>query len=73
MNVVSTDLLCVVCIGILSAQFSTVNIGLGRPMFWKPPEGGSGYHKLSTYIDYLNFQPKNSTFSKKFAQEYQKL
>ena len=40
MHVVCTDLLCVVCIG-----FSTVNAGLGRPMFWKPlcllstPEG----------------------------------
>ena len=31
-----TDLLCVVCIGLLSAEFSTVNTGLGRPMFWKP-------------------------------------
>ena len=26
---------------------------------------GSGYHKLSTYIDYLNFHPKSRTFSKK--------
>ena len=40
MHVVCTDLLCVVCI-----EFSTVNTGLGRPMFWKPlcllstPEG----------------------------------
>ena len=45
MHAVCTDLLCVVCIGLLSAEFSTVNIGLGRPMFWKPlcllstPEG----------------------------------
>ena len=45
MYVVCTDLLCVVCIGLLSAEFSTVNTGLGRPMFWKPlrllstPEG----------------------------------
>ena len=36
---------CVVCIGLLSAEVSTVNTGLGRPMFWKPlcllsaPEG----------------------------------
>ena len=36
--------LCV-CIGLLSAEFSTVNTGLGRPMFSKPlcllitPEG----------------------------------
>ena len=33
MHVVCTDLLCVVCIGLLSAEFSTVNTGLGRPMF----------------------------------------
>ena len=51
MHAVCTDLLCVVCIGLLSAEFSTVNTGLGiyiyiyRPMFWKPlrllntPEG----------------------------------
>ena len=45
MHVVCTDLLCVVCIGLLSAEFLTVNTGLGRPMFWKPlcllstPEG----------------------------------
>ena len=43
MHVVCTDLLCVVCIGLLSVEFSTVNTGLGRPMFWKPlcpaPEG----------------------------------
>ena len=26
---------CVVCIGLLYAEFSTVNTGLGRPMFWK--------------------------------------
>ena len=36
MHVVCTDLLCVACIGLLSAEFSTVNTGLGRPMFWKP-------------------------------------
>ena len=36
MRVVCTDLLCVVCIGLLSAEFSAVNIGLCRPMFWKP-------------------------------------
>ena len=35
MHVVCTDLLCVVCIGLLSAECSTVNTGLGRPMFWK--------------------------------------
>ena len=45
MHVVCTDLLCVVCIGLLSVEFSTLNTGLGRPMFWKPlcllstPEG----------------------------------
>ena len=33
MDVVCTDLLCVVCIGLLSAEFSTVNTGLGRPIF----------------------------------------
>ena len=38
-------LLCVVCSGLLAAEFSTVNTGLARPMFWKPlcllstPEG----------------------------------
>ena len=36
MHVVCADLLCVVCIGLLSVQFSTVNTGLDRPMFWKP-------------------------------------
>ena len=45
MHVVCTDLLCIVCVVLLSAEFSTVNTGLGRPMFWKPlcllstPEG----------------------------------
>ena len=78
MHVVCTDLKCVcVCIGLLSAEFSTVNTGLGTPMLWKPlcllstPEGLAT--KLSTYIDYLNFQTKNSTFSKKLTQNYQKL
>ena len=36
MDVVCTDLLCVVFIGLLSAESSTVNTGLGRPVFWKP-------------------------------------
>ena len=36
MHIVSAGLLCVVCVGLLSAEFSTVNTGLGRPMFWKP-------------------------------------
>ena len=44
-HVVCTDLLCVVCIGLLSAEFLTMNTGLSKPMFWKPlcllsaPEG----------------------------------
>ena len=33
MHVVCTDLVCVVCIRLLSTEFSTVNTGLGRPMF----------------------------------------
>ena len=33
MHVVCTDLVCVVCIGLLFAEFSTVNTGLDRPMF----------------------------------------
>ena len=36
MNAMCTDLLCVVCTGLVFAEFSTVNTGLGRPMFWKP-------------------------------------
>ena len=36
MHVVCTDLKYVVCIGLLFAEFSTVNTGLGTPMFWKP-------------------------------------
>ena len=36
MHVVCTDLLCAACIGLLTAESSTVNTGLGRPMFWKP-------------------------------------
>ena len=42
---VCADLRCVVCIGLLSAEFSTVNTGLGRHVSWKPlcllntPEG----------------------------------
>ena len=45
MHVVCTHLVCVVCIGLLSAEFLTVNTGLDRPTFWKPlclrstPEG----------------------------------
>ena len=36
MDVVRTYLLYFVCIGLLSAEFSTVNTGLGRPMYWRP-------------------------------------
>ena len=36
MHVACTDLLCVVRIGLSSAEFSAVNTGLGRPTFWKP-------------------------------------
>ena len=36
MHVVCRDLLCVLCIGLLSAEFSTVNTGLDRPTLWKP-------------------------------------
>ena len=35
-HVMCTDLLCVVCIGLLPVELSIVNTGLGRPMFWKP-------------------------------------
>ena len=60
---------CVVCIGLLSAEFSTVNTGLGRPMFWKPlcllstPEGLATIN-YQLNVDYLHFQPKSSTLSK---------
>ena len=36
MHFVCTDLLCVACIELFSAEFSDVNTGLGRPMFCKP-------------------------------------
>ena len=36
MHVVCTDLLCVACIGLLSAEFSTVITVLGRAIVWKP-------------------------------------
>ena len=45
MLVVCIDLLCVVCSGLLSAEFSTVNTELVKLLFWKPrcllsaPEG----------------------------------
>ena len=47
MHVVCTELLCIVSIGLFvlfsvdcvhSAEFSTVNAGLGRPVFWKAPD-----------------------------------
>ena len=31
----TVQIYCVVCIGLLSAEFLTVNTGLGGPMFWK--------------------------------------
>ena len=34
MHVLCTDLLCVLCIGLLSAEFST-DTELGTPVFWK--------------------------------------
>ena len=43
--ILCVQIYCVVCVGLLSADFSTVNTGLGRPRFWKPlcllstPEG----------------------------------
>ena len=36
MHVVCIDLLRVICIELFSVEFSTVNTGLRRPMFWKP-------------------------------------
>ena len=73
MHVVCTDLLCVVCIGLLSVEFSTVK---GRPYIFETSvsveySSGSGYHKLSTCIDYLNFQPKSSTFSEKYIRSFE--
>ena len=66
MHVVCTDLLRVACIGLLSAEFSTVNTGLGRPMFWKP---------LCVLITHEGLAATNYqlTFSKKVTQRYQKL
>ena len=73
MHVVCTDLLCVVCIGLLSVEFSTVN---GRPYIFETSvsveySSASDCHKLSTYIDYLNFQPKSSTFSEKYIRSFE--
>ena len=74
MHVVCTDLLC---IWLLFAVFSTVNrIGLVYVLESSVSveySWGSGYHKLSIYIDYSNFQPKNSTFSEKLTEKFQKL
>ena len=45
MHVVCTDLLVVECIGLLFAEFSSVNTGFGQAYVWKPlcllstPEG----------------------------------
>ena len=47
---------CVVCIGLLCAEFSFVNTRLGRPMFWKSlcllstPEGLAGTNRQFTQI-----------------------
>ena len=63
MNIIRADLLCVVCIGLLSAEFSTVNTGLGRPMFLKSlcllstPEGLATTNYQLTWIT-LSFNPK---------------
>ena len=51
----------------------SVILWLGRPVSWKPmcllstPEGLATLN-YQLNIDYLNFQPKSSTFSKKFIQ-----
>ena len=58
MHTVCTDLRCVVCIGLSSTEFSTVNTGLDRSMFWKPryqlstPEG-LAFHNSLSYVTYL--------------------
>ena len=63
MHVLCTDLLLVVCIGLLSAEFSTVNTGLGKPMFWKllcllsAPGGLATTNYQLTKITYI-FDPK---------------
>ena len=51
MHVVCTDLLCVVCIGLLFAESSTVNTGLGGLMFWKPVS--VEYNKAPRLRDHL--------------------
>ena len=53
---------CVVCIELLSAEFSSVNTGLGRPLFCKPlcllnTPGGLATINHHLNRDYLNFQP----------------
>ena len=76
MHVVCTDLLlCCVYWIIISwiLNCESVILWLGGPMFLENSVAveyfwGSGYHKLSTNIDYLNFQPKSSTFNKKLTQ-----
>ena len=63
MHVVCTDLLRVACIGLLSAEFSVVNTGLGRAMFWKllcllsTPGGLATTNYKLTLITYI-FDPK---------------
>ena len=56
---------CVVCIGSLTAEFSTVSTGLGRPVcLLSSPKGlATTNYKLT-----LNFQLKSSTFCKKLTQ-----
>ena len=77
MHVVCTDLLCVACIGLLSAGFSTVNTGLGRPMFWKPlcllSTPGVWLPQTVNLHGLLKFSAQRSTFSKKLTRKYQKL
>ena len=63
---------CAVC-WILNCEYRTgypyvLETSVSVKYFW-----GSGYRKLSTYIDYLNFQTNSSTFNKKLTQKYQKL
>ena len=58
MHVVCTDLVCAVCIGLLFAEFSTVNTGLDRTMFWKPlcllstPEGLATINNLHRLLKF---------------------
>ena len=60
LHVMCTDLMCVACIGLSSAEFSTVNTGLGRRMFRKPlcllstPEGlDTTNYRLNKLLKFL--------------------